>query len=52
MAVTYTYEGKELTKKEYVAKLREKYMQTLPQAIHAGKSNACGIMISLIWITS
>ena len=24
MAVTYTYEGKELTKKEYVAKLREK----------------------------
>ena len=30
MAVTYTYEGKELTKKEYVAKLREKYMQNPP----------------------
>lgn len=31
MAVTYTYyEGKKLTKKEYVAKLREKYMQNPP----------------------
>ena len=30
MAVTYTYEGKELTKKEYVAKRREKYMQNPP----------------------
>ena len=29
--VTYTYEGKELTKKEYVAKLREKYMQNPPE---------------------
>ena len=30
MTVTYTYEGKELSKKEYVAKLREKYMQNPP----------------------
>lgn len=30
MAVTYTYEGKEVTKKEFAAKLREKYMQNPP----------------------
>lgn len=30
MAVTYTYEGKEVAKKEFAAKLREKYMQNPP----------------------
>lgn len=30
MAVTYTYEGKEVTKKEFAAKLREKYMKNPP----------------------
>ncbi len=30
MAVTYNYDGKVVTKEEYVAKLREKYAQSPP----------------------
>ena len=46
MTVTYyDAKGKEVTKKEFVAILRK----TRLMATHAGKSSACGTMISWIY---
>ena len=52
MAVTTPMRERNSAKKSTLQSFAKNICKTLPQAIHAGKSNACGIMISLIWITS